>query len=97
MLEAYKQDGDIKPLRDDDRRRSIGDNDRNEPVKDYDDESIVRLAEQMPSAAFPIATPVFDGAHEADIVEMLREGGPATSPASRRSMTGVPASRSTVR
>ena len=36
----------------------------------------------------PIATPVFDGAHEADIVEMLTEAGPRRRPASRRVYDG---------
>ncbi len=40
----------------------------------YDDESVVRLSEQLKSGV-PIATPVFDGAHEPDIVEMLEEAG----------------------
>ncbi len=45
---------------------------------DYDDESIVRLGEQM-RRGVSIATPVFDGAHEANINEMLTEAGLHTS------------------
>ena len=55
-------------------RALIPANDRNEPVRDYDDESIVRLGEQM-RRGVSIATPVFDGAHEADINEMLEQAG----------------------
>ena len=53
-------------------------NDRNEPIRDYDDESIVRLSEQM-RRGVSIATPVFDGAREADIVHMLEKAGLSSS------------------
>ena len=73
LLDAYKQTGDIQPLREK-ICRIIPDNDRNEPVRSYDDDSIVRLAEQMRNGV-SIATPVFDGATEADINAMLEEAG----------------------
>ena len=73
LLESYHDKGDIKPLRKT-LEKIYGDNDRNEPVKDYDDESIVRLSDQL-TRGVSIATPVFDGAHEADIVEMLEDAG----------------------
>lgn len=77
LLDAYRKGGDIKPLR---KRIEdiIPDNDRNEPIRDYDDPSIVRLADQM-SHGVSISTPVFDGAHDADINDMLKEAGLATS------------------
>lgn len=77
LLEAYQKSGDIQPLR---QRIEdiIPDNDRNEPIRQYDDESIVRLAGQM-KRGVSIATPVFDGAHDADINEMLTEAGLATT------------------
>ena len=77
LLDAYRKGGDIKPLR---KRIEdiIPDNDRNEPIRDYDDPSIVRLADQM-SHGVSISTPVFDGAHDADINNMLKEAGLATS------------------
>ncbi len=77
LLEAYRKGGDIKPLR---QRIEdiIPDNDRNEPIREYDDPSIVRLADQM-SHGVSISTPVFDGAHDADINDMLKEAGLATS------------------
>jgi DNA-directed RNA polymerase subunit beta len=49
-----------------------GDNSKNEAVVDYDDESTVLLAEQL-TAGVPIATPVFDGAREPDVVDLLNE------------------------
>ncbi len=49
-------------------------NDRNEPVRRYDDDSVIMLADQIKTGV-RIATPVFDGAHEPDIVEMLEEAG----------------------
>ncbi|HEY5081992.1 MAG TPA: DNA-directed RNA polymerase subunit beta [Bauldia sp.] len=73
LLETYQKSRDVKPLRK--MMKSIyGPNSKNEDVGEYDDESTVRLAEQLKTGV-PIATPVFDGAHEADIVEMLKEAG----------------------
>jgi len=43
-------------------------------VRDLDDESVVRLGRQL-QRGVPIATPVFDGAREPDIVDMLTEAG----------------------
>ncbi|MBI1619307.1 DNA-directed RNA polymerase subunit beta [Aquamicrobium zhengzhouense] len=77
LLEAYEAAGEIGQLRDT-IEKIIPENDRNEPVRNYDDESIVRLAEQM-KRGVSIATPVFDGANEADINEMLTQAGMATS------------------
>ncbi len=77
LIDAYKAGGDIKPLRKT-LEDLIPDNDRNEPVRKFDDESILRLSEQM-KRGVSIATPVFDGAHEANINEMLAEAGLHTS------------------
>ncbi|RVC30500.1 DNA-directed RNA polymerase subunit beta, partial [Mesorhizobium sp. M7A.F.Ca.CA.004.04.2.1] len=77
LIDTYKAAGDIKPLRKT-LESFIPANDRNEPVRDYDDESIVRLSEQM-RRGVSIATPVFDGAHEADINIMLEQAGLHTS------------------
>ena len=73
LLDVYQKQGDIKPLRST-LEKIYGDNDRNEPVKNYDDDSVVRLADQL-TRGVSIATPVFDGAHEADIVDMLKDAG----------------------
>ncbi|MBX3596226.1 MAG: DNA-directed RNA polymerase subunit beta [Rhizobiaceae bacterium] len=77
LIEAYKQGGDIKPLRNT-LETIFPDNDRNEPVRSYDDDSVERLADQL-TRGVSIATPVFDGAHEADIDEMLEQAGLHTS------------------
>jgi DNA-directed RNA polymerase subunit beta len=55
-----------------------GDNAKNEDVASFDDESVVRLGHQL-SKGVPIATPVFDGAKEEDIVELLSRAGMNTS------------------
>jgi len=73
LLEAYKAGGDIAPLRktiDD----VVGSGPKGDEVRDYDDESVVRLADQW-KRGVSIATPVFDGAHEADVNDMLRLAG----------------------
>jgi len=73
MIEAYKAGGDIKPLRETIEKVVPADN-RNEPVRQYDDESVLLLADQM-KRGVSIATPVFDGANEADINRFLKEAG----------------------
>jgi DNA-directed RNA polymerase subunit beta len=73
LYETYKRNGDTKPLRKV-LKQIYGDNNKNEPVADYDDDSVAMLAEQLTSGV-PIATPVFDGAREPDIVAMLNEAG----------------------
>ncbi len=77
LIDAYNASGDIKPLRET-IEAVIPSNDRNEPVRDYDDGSVVRLGEQM-RRGVSIATPVFDGANEADIDRMLTQAGLHTS------------------
>jgi len=73
MLDAYHEGGEIQPLRDT-IDSVIGTGPKGEPTKDYDDPSIVRLAEQT-RRGVSIATPVFDGAVEADINTMLEQAG----------------------
>ncbi|MDH3196357.1 MAG: DNA-directed RNA polymerase subunit beta, partial [Hyphomicrobiales bacterium] len=73
LVESYRQSGDLKPL------KGIlsdlyDDNEKNEPISEFDDESIVRLGEQL-SAGVSIATPVFDGAKEENVVELLDKAG----------------------
>src|SRR5688572_29150263 len=46
LIDAYKETGDIKPVRQK-LEAIIPANDRNEPVREYDDESVVRLGEQL--------------------------------------------------
>ncbi|MGX1308229.1 DNA-directed RNA polymerase subunit beta [Amorphus suaedae] len=52
----------------------IFDGGTSEPIADYDDDSLLKLGRQL-STGVPIATPVFDGAREPDIVEMLEQAG----------------------
>jgi DNA-directed RNA polymerase subunit beta len=73
MIDAYKESGDIQPLRLT-MEDMIPANDRNEPVRDMDDESLVVVGEQF-RRGVSIATPVFDGAVEQEINEMLTKAG----------------------
>ncbi len=77
LVEDYKQNGDMKPL-----RTMLGelydDNEKNEKVSQFDDEFVVRLGEQL-GHGVAIATPVFDGAKEEHIVELLQQAGLNTS------------------
>ena len=73
LVESYKKNGDVKPLRKI-LKQIYGPNSKNEKVGDYDDESVASLASQL-TTGVPIATPVFDGAREPDIVELLNEAG----------------------
>jgi DNA-directed RNA polymerase subunit beta len=73
LIEAYKANGNIEPL-----RKTIGDvvgdGPKAEQVHEFDDESVLRLADQW-KRGVSIATPVFDGAHEGDVNDMLRLAG----------------------
>ncbi|MEE8286630.1 MAG: DNA-directed RNA polymerase subunit beta, partial [Gammaproteobacteria bacterium] len=73
LVDDYRQSGDLKPLKGM-LSDLYDDNEKNEPVSKFDDESIVRLGEQL-SAGVSIATPVFDGAKEENIVELLDMAG----------------------
>ncbi|UYO00510.1 MAG: DNA-directed RNA polymerase subunit beta [Devosia sp.] len=70
MVRAYQAKGDLKPLRAEIGTLFANDN----SVNDLDDDSLLRLGEHL-SKGVPIATPVFDGAKEADIVELLERAG----------------------
>jgi DNA-directed RNA polymerase subunit beta len=73
MLVAAKTDGDTKNLRA--KFKDVyGPKTYNENVSDLNDEEILELADNL-RGGVPIATPVFDGAHEHDIVEMLEKAG----------------------
>jgi DNA-directed RNA polymerase subunit beta len=73
LLESYQKSNDVKPIKKM-LKQIYGANSKNEDVGEYDDESTLKLADQLKTGV-PIATPVFDGAHEADIVDMLTEAG----------------------
>ncbi len=73
MLEDYKKSGNVAPLRVQ-LDEVYGDNAKNENVADLDDASVVKLSQHL-SKGVSIATPVFDGAREPDIVTMLKQAG----------------------
>ncbi len=73
MIEEYKRSGNTAPLRLQ-LDEIYGDNAKNEKVADLDDDSVVKLGQHL-SKGVSIATPVFDGAREADIVKMLAKAG----------------------
>ncbi|WP_157014928.1 DNA-directed RNA polymerase subunit beta [Mesorhizobium xinjiangense] len=73
LIDAYKASADIKPLRET-LETLYPDDGRNEPVRRYDDDGVLKIADQV-KRGVSIATPVFDGAHEADINEMLERAG----------------------
>ena len=70
MLRVYQQKGDLKPLKKEITALFDGD----KSVTDLDDDSMARLGEHL-SKGISIATPVFDGAKEKDIVAMLERAG----------------------
>ena len=70
-------DGSIKDLREK-LKFVYGDETFNEDIQKMDDNEAIELAGNLRNGV-PIATPVFDGAHEVDIVEMLEKAGVSTS------------------
>ena len=70
MLDKVKRDGKSEPLRR--QLKSFYGND--ERLNEVDDEALLELADNL-RPGIPIATPVFDGAKEADIVDMLEQAG----------------------
>jgi DNA-directed RNA polymerase subunit beta len=69
-VNSYLKTQNVKPLRDK-LSQIYG---KNETVASLDDSSLVELGENL-RRGVPIATPVFDGAREKDIVEMLEMAG----------------------
>ncbi len=74
LLDAYKDNSKIKPLRDE-LNRIYG---KNDEVESLDDAQLIEAAANLRSG-IPIATPVFDGAREEDIAAMLKDAGLAAS------------------
>ncbi len=72
-LEAVRSGGDAKNLRNS-LKTIYGAKNFKEEIADLDDAQIMTLAGNLQSGV-PIATPVFDGARESDIVEMLAQAG----------------------
>ena len=69
-VDAYNRDGKIKQLKDK-LKQVYGEN---EVVASLNDDELAELGHNL-RRGVPIATPVFDGAHEPDIVEMLDIAG----------------------
>jgi len=78
VYQAYAKSGDARALKKEVAAVYANDN----FVRDLDDDGVARLAEHLVEGV-PIATPVFDGAKEADIVEMLELAGLSHSGQSR--------------
>jgi DNA-directed RNA polymerase subunit beta len=73
MLDAAQIGGELKPLRDK-LREIYGERDYDEEIASLDDAQLLELGENL-RPGIPIASPVFDGARETDIVEMLEKAG----------------------
>jgi DNA-directed RNA polymerase subunit beta len=69
-VNAYLRDNNTKPLRD----KLIEIYEAKAEIMELDDEAVVELGENL-RRGVPVATPVFDGARERDIVEMLERAG----------------------
>ncbi|RTE92084.1 MULTISPECIES: DNA-directed RNA polymerase subunit beta [Bradyrhizobium] len=69
-VDAYLSKQDIKPLKET-LKKVYGDD---ETIKSLNDNELLELGHNL-SRGVPIATPVFDGAKEADIEEMLKLAG----------------------
>lgn len=67
MYKTYEREGDIQPLRKQ-LETTFGKDDPS--IAHLSDEGVEKLSHQL-SHGVPIATPVFDGAKEADVVDML--------------------------
>ncbi|PLX37014.1 MAG: DNA-directed RNA polymerase subunit beta [Hyphomicrobiales bacterium] len=73
MIDAYRREHDIAPLRK--TIAEVYDTKHSDlEIEKLDDDSLLRLGDQM-TKGVAIATPVFDGAHEPDVVDMLELAG----------------------
>ena len=70
-LEEYRASGEARALQDQ-LQRIYGQEELGSVAKTSDEQAL--LAEQL-SSGVPIASPVFDGAHESDIVDLLKAAG----------------------
>jgi len=76
-LGEYRRSGDLTPVRDA-MRNAYGDDVYDEGIAGMDEAELVESAGHV-TRGVPIATPVFDGAKEADINDSLRRAGFDTS------------------
>ncbi len=72
-LQGYRRTGDLKPVREA-LRHGYGDVVYDEAFKKMDDATMIERA-QVVTKGVPIATPVFDGAKEADVNDALTRAG----------------------
>jgi DNA-directed RNA polymerase subunit beta len=72
-LEDYRRSGDLTPVRDA-LRHGYGDAVYDDAFASMDEETLVERADVV-KRGVPIATPVFDGAKEADVNDALRRAG----------------------
>ncbi|MXW86726.1 MAG: DNA-directed RNA polymerase subunit beta, partial [Boseongicola sp. SB0667_bin_21] len=72
-LQEYRRKGNMKPVRDA-MKFAYGDDVFSEGIKGLDEEDLVQVAENA-TRGVPIATPVFDGAKEADVNDALVRAG----------------------
>ena len=95
LVESYKKNGDVKPLRK--MLKSIyGGNSKNEKVGDFDDESAVMLGRAADAAACRSRRRC-STARASRTSSSCSTRRASTRPASRRSTTGAPASSSIAR
>ncbi|TYB88428.1 DNA-directed RNA polymerase subunit beta [Oceaniovalibus sp. ACAM 378] len=80
-LGEYRRSGDLTPVREA-MHLAYGDDVQDEVLHDMDEKQIVDAASTV-TRGVPIATPVFDGAKEADVNDSLRRAGFDTSGQSR--------------
>ena len=73
MLDKVLRDGKINTIRNH-FKTIYGKAVHDEIIAEFDDEQVIELSQNLRSGV-PMATPVFDGADEADIVEMLERAG----------------------
>ena len=76
-LAAYRRHGDLTPVRDA-MRIAYGDDVYDEGIESMEEDRLVEAAEAV-RGGVPIATPVFDGAKEADVNDALTRAGFSTS------------------
>ncbi len=69
-LATYKREGDMTPL----KNTLSAVYDERDGVDDFNDTELLEMAGNLRKGV-PIATPVFDGAHEGDVVDMLEKAG----------------------
>jgi len=76
-LQEYRRSGDLTPVREA-MRQAYGDDVYEEGIRGMDEDHLVEAAGNITNGV-PIATPVFDGAKEADVNDALKRAGFDTS------------------